>query len=143
VPVGVFAGVVVSETLAVQVDVPPMLIETGAQDTAVVVLSLTTVIAFEAVGPLPLWFASPAYVPLTVAVPGATPVKTAVQLPDTRVQLAATVPTAVLDDVKLTVPVGVFAGVGMSETVAVQVEVPPMLIEAGAQDTTVKVSSLP
>ncbi len=80
---------------------------------------------------------------MTVAVPAATPVKTAVQLPDTRVQLAATVPTAVLDDVKLTVPVGVFAGVGMSETVAVQVEVPPMLIEAGAQDTTVKVSSLP
>jgi len=78
---------------------------------------------------------------VTVAVPADTPVKTAVQLPDTRVQLAATVPTAVFDDVKLTVPVGVFAGVVVSETLAVHVDVPPMLIDAGAQDTAVKVLS--
>jgi len=82
------------------------------------------------------------YVPLTVAVPAATPVKTAVQLPDTRVQLAATVPTAVFEDVKLTVPVAVLAALVVSVTLAVQVDVPPMLIEAGAQDTAVVVLSL-
>jgi len=80
---------------------------------------------------------------VTVAVPGATPVKTAVQLPDTKVQLAATVPTAVFDDVKLTVPVGVFAGVVVSVTVAVHVDVPPMLIDAGLHTTPVAVLSLP
>ena len=80
---------------------------------------------------------------MTVAVPGATPVKTAVQLPDTKVQLAATVPTAVFDDVKLTVPVGVFAGVVVSVTVAVHVDVPPMLIDAGLHTTPVAVLSLP
>ena len=79
---------------------------------------------------------------MTVAVPAATPVKTAVQLPDTRVQLAATVPTAVFEDVKLTVPVAVLAALVVSVTLAVQVDVPPMLIEAGAQDTAVVVLSL-
>ena len=74
--------------------------------------------------------------------PGATPVKATLQLPDTKVQLAATVPTAVFDDVKLTVPVGVFAGVVVSETVAIQVEVPPGRIVLGAQATDVAVLSL-
>src|SRR2546425_1286466 len=101
----------------------------GLQATAVEVLSLFTVIMFEAVGPLPLWFASPLYVPLTVAVPADTPVKVTVQVPDTpRVQLAPTVPTATLDDVKLTEPVGVFAALVVSVTVAVHVDAPPMLI---------------
>ena len=79
--------------------------------------------------------------PVTVAVPGATPAKVTGQLPDTRVQLAPTVPTAVFDDVKLTEPDGVFAGVVVSVTVAVQVDVPPMLIDAGAQTTVVEVLS--
>ena len=78
---------------------------------------------------------------MTVAVPGATPVKVTVQLPDVKRQLATTVPTAVFDDVKLTVPVGVFAGVAVSVTVAVHAEVPPMLIEAGLQATPVDVLS--
>ena len=69
VPVGVREAVVVSVTVAVHVDVPPMLIGV-AHETAVDVLSNgvgVTVIVFEAVGPLPLWFASPTYVPLTAA----------------------------------------------------------------------------
>ena len=78
---------------------------------------------------------------MTVAVPGATPVKTAVQLPDTRVQLAATVPTAVFDDVKLTVPVGVFPGVVVSLIVLVQMEVALGAIVAGLQATLLDVSS--
>lgn len=64
-----------------------------------------------------------------------------VQLPDVRAQLAPTVPAAVLDEVKVTLPLGVFAGVVVSETVTVQVEVPPMLTLAGAQDTEVEVAS--
>ena len=80
--------------------------------------------------------------PLTVAEPGATPVNATVQVPDApSVQLAATVPTAVFDDVNVTVPVGIFDGVVVSVTVAVQVDVPPMLIEAEAQETVVAVLS--
>jgi hypothetical protein len=80
-------------------------------------------------------------VPVTVAEPGATPVKATLQLPETNVQLAPTVPTAVLDDVKLTLPDGVRDAVVVSVTVAVHVEVPPMLIEAGLHATTVEVLS--
>src|SRR5438093_10150181 len=58
-----------------------------------------------------------------------------------RVQLVSAVPVVVLYNVKLTVPDGVFAGVVVSETVAVQVDVPPMLIDAGAQTTVVEVLS--
>ena len=79
--------------------------------------------------------------PVTVAVPADTPVKTAVQLPDTKVQLAATVPIALFDDTKFTVPVGVFAGIVVSVTTAVQVEVPPMLMLLGLQATAVDVLS--
>ncbi len=79
--------------------------------------------------------------PVTVAVPVATPVKATEQVPDTRVQLAATVPTAVFEDTKVTVPVGVFAGVVVSETVAVQVEVAPIPILFGLQTTAVEVLS--
>jgi len=81
-------------------------------------------------------------VPVTVALPGATPVKATLQLPDTKVQLAATVPTAVFDDVKLTVPVAILAAFVVSVTVAVHVDVPPMLIDAGEHDTAVVVLSL-
>jgi hypothetical protein len=80
-------------------------------------------------------------VPATVAVPGAIPVKLTEQLPDTSVQLAPTVKTAVLDETKLTVPVGVFDGFVVSVTVAVQVDVPPMIIVAGLQATAVEVLS--
>jgi hypothetical protein len=80
-------------------------------------------------------------VPVTVAEPGATPLNVTMQVPDTSVQLAPTVPTVVSDDVKVTVPVGVFEGVVVSETVAVQVEVPPMPMLVDAQDTTVEVLS--
>ncbi len=142
-PVAILEAVVVSVTVAVQVEVPPIAIDTGVHETAVEVLSLFTVIVFEAVGPLPLWFASPPYVPLTVAVPAPTPVKVTVQVPDApRVQLAPTVPTATLDDVKLTEPVAILEAVVVSVTVAVQVDVPPMLIEAGEHDTAVVVLSL-
>ncbi len=78
---------------------------------------------------------------MTVAVPGKTPVKVTVQLPAVKPQLAPTVPTAVLDDVKVTEPVGVLAAFVVSVTVAVQVDVPPMLMLAGAQETLVDVLS--
>jgi len=54
---------------------------------------------------LPKWLESPTYVPVIVALPGATPVKDTVQLPADNVQLAPTVPTPVFDEVKLTDPV--------------------------------------
>ncbi len=78
---------------------------------------------------------------MTVAVPGATPVKVTVHLPAVKLQLAPTVPTAVLDDVKVTEPVGVLAGVVVSVTVAVQVDIPPTLMLARAQETPVDVLS--
>ena len=61
---------------------------------------------------------------MTVAVPVAVPVKVTEQLPDVRPQLAALrePPVVPADNVKVTVPVGVFDGVVMSETVAVQVD---------------------
>jgi hypothetical protein len=80
-------------------------------------------------------------VPVTVAVPGATPVKIATQLPPDKAQLAATVPTAVFEDTKFTLPVAVREAVVVSVTVAVHVEVPPMLIEARLQTTAVDVLS--
>lgn len=62
--------------------------------------------------------------PLTVAVPVAVPVKVTEQLPDARPQLAALrePPVVPADNVKVTVPVGMFDGVVVSETVAVQVD---------------------
>ncbi len=80
---------------------------------------------------------------MTVAVPAATPVKLTEQLPVAdRMQLAPTVPTAVLDETKLTEPDGVFAATVVSVTVAVQVEVEPTVIEAGLHATVVAVLSL-
>jgi len=76
-------------------------------------------------------------------VPAATPVKVAVHVPEARVQLGLTVPTAVFDDVKVTVPVDVLEGVVPSLTVAAQVEVPPGRIGVGLQATVVAVVSLP
>jgi len=81
--------------------------------------------------------------PVTVAVPAATPVNVTVHIPEDRLQLAPTVPTAVFDDVKVTVPVGVLDGVVASLTVAVQVEVAPGRTEPGLQATLVAVLSLP
>ena len=63
--------------------------------------------------------------PVTVAVPAAIPMKSAVHLPADKVQLAATVPTSGFDDPKLTVPVGIFEAVVVSGMVAVQVDLPP------------------
>jgi hypothetical protein len=81
-------------------------------------------------------------VPVTVAEPGATPVNVTEQLPvESRVQLAPTVPTVVSDELNVTLPDGIFDMEVVSETVAVQVEVPPMLMLAGAQDTEVEVLS--
>jgi hypothetical protein len=58
------------------------------------------------------------------------------------VQLAPIVlPVAVPVMVKLTVPVGVFDGVVVSATVAVQLEVPVGTIVAGLQATDVEVAS--
>ena len=79
---------------------------------------------------------------MTVADPAATPVNITEQLPvESNVQPAPTVPTAVFDDVKLTLPVGVLAAFVVSATAAVQVEVPPVLMEAGLHTTIVEVLS--
>jgi hypothetical protein len=81
-------------------------------------------------------------VPVTVAEPDATLVKTTPQVPvESSVQLASTVPTVVSDEVKLTLPVGVFATLVVSVTVTVQVEVVPTGIEEGLQLTPVEVLS--
>ena len=69
--------------------------------------------------------------PVTVVVPAATPAKSAVQVPADNVQLVATLPTPGFDDAKLTVPVGVFEGVVVSGTVAVQVDLLPEAIVLG------------
>ncbi len=79
---------------------------------------------------------------MTVALPGATPVKLTEQLPTVRAQLAPTVPTAVFDETKVTVPVAVLAAFVRSVTVAVQVDAAPMLMLAGVQATAVDVVSL-
>lgn len=73
--------------------------------------------------------------------PAATPVALTLQLPDVRVQLAVTVPTVVSDEVKATMPDGAFAGVVVSDTVAVQLEEPPAVMLAGVQVTEVEVLS--
>jgi len=79
-------------------------------------------------------------VPVTVKEPDATPVTVAVQLPPDNAQLAPTVPTAVSDEERLTLPDGVFAGFVVSATVRVQEPVRPTVTEA-EHDTTVVVSS--
>jgi hypothetical protein len=81
-------------------------------------------------------------VPVTVAVPTATPVNFAVHVPDDKVQLAPTVPTRVFEDTKLTEPPGVFDAVVVSVTVAVQVEVPVGMMVPGLQATLTAVLSL-
>jgi hypothetical protein len=85
--------------------------------------------------------------PVTVALPTATPVKVTEQLVTLAVvdneQLAPAVPTLVSDETKLTVPVGAFVEVVVSATVAVQEEVPVGIIVLGLQATPVDVLSLP
>lgn len=78
---------------------------------------------------------------MTVAVPEATPVKMTVHLPALSVQLEPTVPTAVFEEVKLTLPVGTLEAVVVSVTVAVQVDPAPGAIDAGLQATAVEVLS--
>ena len=73
--------------------------------------------------------------------PVVTPVNVVVHLPDSRVQLGATVPIAMSDDVKLTEPVGVLEAVVVSATFAVQVEVALGRIVLGVQVTAVDVLS--
>ena len=72
--------------------------------------------------------------------PAATLVIVTVQLSPDNVQLASTVPTVTSDEVKLTVPNGVFAGVVVSATVTLQDPVVPAVSEA-AHETVVEVSS--
>ena len=80
--------------------------------------------------------------PVTVAEPAATPVNITEQLPvESNAQLLPTVPTVVSDEVKPTLPVGMFAAFVVSVTVTVQVEVAPTRIEDGLQLTPVEVLS--
>lgn len=143
VPDGTLATLVTSAIATEQEPVRPTVTELE-QETLVEVSSFTTVIVPD-VPTLPLWpgkeLESPPYVPVTVAVPGATPVNITLQLPPVSVQLALTVPTVVSEDWNETVPVGMFVGVVVSATVAVHADVAPMLMLAGVQLTLVEVLS--
>lgn len=144
VPAGALDAVVVSATVAVTIAVqllPPSAIVQLTLPRLVEVLSKATVTVLD-VPVLPLWVESPLYVPATVAVPGATPVRVTVHVPALNVQAAPTVAAAVFDEVKVTLPPGTFEGVVVSETVTVQVEVPVGTIETGLQATLVDVLSL-
>jgi hypothetical protein len=79
---------------------------------------------------------------VTVAVPGATPVRIVVHVPALKVQAAPTVATPIFDEMKLTLPPGTFAGVVVSATVTEHVEVPVGRIGLGVQATLVDVLSL-
>ena len=79
--------------------------------------------------------------PVIVVVPVAAGAKSAVHLPFDKVQLEAMVPTPALDDVKLTVPVGVFEALVVSGTVAVQVDAPPIVRVLGLHETLEEVAS--
>jgi hypothetical protein len=78
---------------------------------------------------------------VTVTLAGARPVKVTEQLPETRLQLAPTVPAAGFDAVKPRVPVGVLEVEFRSVTVAVHVDVWPTRMMLGTQTTLVDVVS--
>lgn len=85
--------------------------------------------------------------PVTDPVPAAVPVKVTEQLPDDRVQLVAlSVPGVPEDNVKPTLPVGIFEAVVVSVTTAVTVAVQLVALDAILQltlPTLVDVLSLP
>ena len=132
VPVGVTAvPAELSVTVAVQLTLPPMLIEDGEQLTLVMVVRDVTVTVL-----LPVLVAcavSPLYVADTVRVPAAVAAIVTLQLPDARVHVPP--------GVKVTVPVGVLAvpAAEVSATVAVQVVLWPTTIVDGVQLTVVLV----
>ena len=78
---------------------------------------------------------------MIVAVPATTAVNVTEHVPDVNVQLAPTVPTAVLDEVKLTLPPGTLCAFVVSATATAHVEVAPGLIMLGLHVTLVEVLS--
>ena len=80
---------------------------------------------------------------LTVAVPGAGPLKATEQLPADNVHVLALndPPVVPADGMNVMEPVGVFAGIVVSVTVVVQLEGLPMLTVLGLQATLVAVGS--
>lgn len=80
--------------------------------------------------------------PVTVAVPGATPVRVTEHVPALNVQVPPTVAAPVLDEVKLTLPPGTFEGVVVSATVTEHEEAPVGTIVLGLQAILVDVLSL-
>jgi hypothetical protein len=82
-------------------------------------------------------------VALTVAVPGAGPLKVTVQLPADNVHVLALnePPVVPVDGMNVTEPLGVFAGIVVSVTVAVQLEGLLMLTVLGLQAILVVVGS--
>ena len=76
-----------------------------------------------------------------MVVPAAAGAKSAVHLSFDKVQLEAIVPTPGFDDVKLTVPVGVFEALVVSGTVAVQVDAPPIVRVLGLHEMLEDVAS--
>ena len=132
VPVGVTAvPAELSVTVAVQVTVPPMLIELGEQLTLVMVVRDVTVTVVLAL--LVAWAVSPLYVADTASVPAVVAVIVTLQLPDTSVHVPP--------GVNVTVPVGVLGvpAADVSATVAVHVVLWPTTIVDGVQLTVVLV----
>jgi hypothetical protein len=80
-------------------------------------------------------------VPVILVVPAAAGAKSAVHLSFDKVQLEAMVPTPGFDDVKLTVPVGVFEALVVSGTVAVQIDAPPIVSVLGLHEILEDVAS--
>lgn len=138
VPVGVDAvPTSVSETVAVQFAVPPVVIVLGVQLTVVVVARRFTISVKLPV--LPLWFASPLYVADTDSVPAVVGVMTTEHEADVPVPASVQTPPGV----KVTVPVGVDAvPTSVSVTVALHVVGWPTTTVAGLHETDVVVARL-
>ena len=139
VPVGVTNAPAADESVTVTVQVEPWLTTTGVvQETVVVVVRrLTTTLAVPL---LPVWFASPAKVAVTAAVPAVEAVKVEVHVADAVVPARVQVVNEPVTPVWLsdTVPVGVTNVPGeVSVTVTLQVE--PWLITTGVLQLTVVV----
>ncbi len=139
VPVGVTNAPAADESVTVTVQVEPWLTTTGVvQETVVVVVRrLTTMLAVPL---LPVWFASPANVAVTAAVPAVDAVNVEVQVADAvvpaRVQVVNEPVTPV--SVRVTVPVGV-RNVPADVSVTVTVQVEPWFTTTGVVQLTVVV----
>jgi len=136
VPVGVTNAPAAEESVTVTVQVEPWLTTTGVvQETVVVVVRrLTTTLAVPL---LPVWFASPAKVAVTAAVPAVEAVKVEVHVADAVVPASVQVVNEPVTPVSLrvTVPVGV-RNVPAEVSVTVTLHVEPWFTTTGVVQLT-------